>query len=107
MDFTSKSIIFRYGCHGLHVDTGQFKAEAVAQRVDRDHRFCLVCAFDTAEDELHLVFDCPACCSIRARFTTIFWVPAPTLSSLFTLYDHRFKFLHERLAHRSQLLESV
>ena len=42
---------FRCGCHGLHVDSGQFKP--VAQRVDREQRFCLVCASDTAEDEHH------------------------------------------------------
>ena len=77
-NFRSRSR-FRCGCHGFHVDTGQFK-----QRVDRDQRFCDVCAFDTAEDEHHFVFDCPACCSIRDRFTTIFWGPAPTLQlSLF------------------------
>ena len=78
---------FRCGCHGLHVDSGQFKP--VAQRVDREQRFCLVCASDTAEDEHHFVFDCPAYRSIRDRFTAIFWGPVPTLSSFFTLHDHR------------------
>ena len=98
---------FRCGCHGLHVDTGHF--EFVAQRVDRGHRFCLVCASDTAEDERHFVFDCTAYCSIRDRFTINFWEPAPTLSSFFTLHDHRViaKFLHKCFAHRSKLLESV
>ena len=43
--------------HGFHVDTGQF--EPVAQRVEREQRFCLVCATDSAEDETHFVFDCP------------------------------------------------
>ena len=66
---------FRCGCRGLHVDTGQFKP--VEQRVDRELRFCSVCATDTAEDEHHFVFDCPAYCSIRDRFTAIFWGPAP------------------------------
>ena len=66
---------------GLHVDSGQIKP--VAQRVDldREQRFCLVCASDAAEDEHHFVFDCPAYGSRRDRFTTIFWGPAPTLSS--------------------------
>ena len=98
---------FRYGCHGLHVDTGQFKP--VEQRVDRELRFCSVCATDTAEEEHHFVFDCPACCSIRDRFTAIFWGPAPTLSSFFTLRDHRViaKFLQECFAQRSMLLEGV
>ena len=40
---------FRCGRHGLHVNTGQFKP--VGQRVDREQRFCHVCASDTAEDE--------------------------------------------------------
>ena len=108
-NFRSRRLVsrFRHGRHGLHVDSGQFKS--VAQRVYREQRFCLVCASDTAEDEHHFVFDCPAYRSIRDRFTTIFWGPAPTLSSFFTLYDHRViaKFLHECFAHRSMLLESV
>ena len=76
---------FRCGCHGLHVDTGEFKP--VGQKVDREQRFCLVCASDTTEDEHHFVFDCPAYCSVRDRYTAIFWGPAPTLSSFFTLHD--------------------
>ena len=45
----------------------------------------------------------------RDRFTTMFWGPAPTLSSFFTLHDHGViaKFLHECFAHRSMLLESA
>ena len=108
-NFRNRTLVsrFRCRCRGLNVDTGQFKP--VAQRVDREHRFCLVCASDTAEDDYHFVFDCPAYCSIRERFTTIFWAPVPTLSSFFTLHDHRViaKFLHECFAHRSKLLESV
>lgn len=34
--------------------------------------FCPVCACDTAKDEAHFVFDCPAYCSIRDRFSAIF-----------------------------------
>ena len=88
---------FRCGCHGLHVDTGEFKP--VGQKVDREQRFCLVCASDTTEDEHQFVFDCPAYCSIRDRYTAIFWGPAPTLSSFFTLHDPRViaKLLHECL----------
>lgn len=98
---------FRCGCHGLHVDTGRFKA--VGQKVDREQRFCLVCASGTAEDEHHFLFDCPAYCSIRDRLTAIFWRPAPTMSSFFALHDPRViaKFLHECFAHRSMLLEDV
>ena len=91
------------------VDTGQFKP--VEQRVDsyREQRFCPVCETDTAEDEHHFVFDCPECSSIRERFTAIFWGPAPTLSSFFTLHDHKViaKFLHECFTHRSMFLEGV
>ena len=65
---------FRCGCHGLHVDTGEFKP--VGQKVDREQRFCFVCASDTTEDEHHFVFDCPAYCSIRDGYTAIFWGPA-------------------------------
>ena len=98
---------FRCGCHGLHVDTGQFKP--VGQRVDREQRFCHACATDTAENEHHFVFDCPEYCSIRDKSTAIFWGPAPTLYSFFTLHDHRViaKFLHECFALRSMLLEGV
>ena len=106
-NFRSRRLVsrFRCGCHGLHVDTGNFKPGG--QKVPREHRLCLVCGSDTAEDEHHFVFDCPAYCSIRDRFTAIFWGPAPTLSSFFTLHDPRViaKFLHECFTHRSMLLE--
>ena len=84
-------------------------SKPVEQRVDREQRSCPVCASDTAEDEHHLVFDCPAYCPLRDRFTAIFWGPAPTLSSFFTLHDHRViaKVLHECVAPRSMLLEGV
>ena len=40
-DFRSRRLVsrFRCGCHGLHVDSGQYKP--VAQRVDREYRFVL------------------------------------------------------------------
>ena len=40
-NFRSRTLVsrFRCGCHGLHVDTGQFKP--VAQRVDRSTAFVL------------------------------------------------------------------
>ena len=110
-NFRNRKLVsrFRCGCRGLHVDTSQFKP--VGQRVDREQRFCHVCASDTAEDEhqFQIVFDCPAYCSIRDRFTATFWGPAPTLSSFFTLHDHRViaKSLHECFALRSMLLEGV
>ena len=49
-NFKSRRLVsrFRCGCHGLHVDTGRFKP--VGQKVDREQRFCLVCASGTAED---------------------------------------------------------
>lgn len=56
----------------------------VGQKVDREQRFCLVCAPDTAEDEPHFVLDC---LSIRDAFTVIFWGPDPTLSTFLTLHD--------------------
>ena len=69
----------------LHVDTGQFKP--VEQRVNRELRFCSVCATDIAEDEHHFVFECPAYCSIRDRFTAIFCRP-PGTSPYFVFFLH-------------------
>ena len=90
---------FRCGCHGLHVDTGQFKP--VGESIDQEQGFCPVCPSDTPEDKHHFVFDCPAYCSIRDRFAANFWGPAPILSSFFTLHDHRViaKFLHTGLCY--------
>ncbi len=83
--FKSRKLIsrFRCGCHGLHVDTGRLLP--LTQQVPREQRHCVFCASGLAEDEHHFVFDCPAYCAIRSRFTNIFWGPAPTLSS-FLLY---------------------
>ncbi|KAL3132548.1 hypothetical protein ABBQ32_14236 [Trebouxia sp. C0010 RCD-2024] len=92
---------------GLHDPTHRFWSHDVL--LPREHRSCLVCGSDRAEDEHHFVFDCPAYCSIRDRFTAIFWGPAPSLSSFFTLHDPRViaKLLHECFAHRSMLLEDL
>ena len=85
-------------------------------RVDRQQRFCPVCASDTAEDEHTLCLTAldaqyigPIHILIRDRFTAIFWGPARTLSSFFTLRDHRViaKVSHECFAHKSMLLETV
>ncbi len=83
--FKSQKLIsrFRCGCHGLHVDTGRLLP--LAQQVPRQQRR-IFCASGSAEDEHHFVFDCPAYCAIRKKFTNIFWGPAPTLSSFFTLH---------------------
>jgi len=70
--FKNRKLIsrFRCGCHGLHVDTGRFSP--LAQQVPREQRHCVLCASGSAEDEHHFVFDCPAYCAIRNRFTNIF-----------------------------------
>ena len=107
--FRSRRLVsrFRCGCHGLHVDTGNFKP--AEQKVDMEQRFCLVCGSDTAEDAHHFLFDCPAYRAVRDRFTAIFWGPAPTVSSFFILHGPRViaKFFHECFAHKSMLLEGT
>ena len=37
----------RCGCHGVHLDTGNFKP--VGQKVPMEQHFCLVCGSDTAQ----------------------------------------------------------
>ncbi len=52
------------------------------------------------------VFDCPAYCAIRDSFITIFWGPAPTLSSFFVSHDPKViaRFLRECFELRCTLL---
>ena len=110
--FKSRKLIsrFRCGCHGLHglhVDTGRLLP--LAQQVPREQRhciFCIFCASGSAEDEHHFVFDCPAYCAIRNKFTNIFWGPAPTLSSFFTVHDPKViaRFLRECFEHGNTLV---
>ncbi len=78
----------------------------LAQQVSRKQRLCFHCNVGSAEDERHFVFDCPAYCAIMNRFTTIFWIPAPTLSFLFTLHDPKVtaRFLKECFEHRNTLV---
>ena len=86
------------------VDTGRLLP--LAQQVPREQRYCIFCASGSAEDEHHFVFDCPAYCAIRNKFTNIFWGPAPTLSSFFTLHDPKAiaRFLRECFEHRNTLV---
>ena len=104
--FKSRKLIsrFRCGCHGLHIETGRLLP--LAQQVPREQRHCIFCASGSAEDEHHFVFDCPAYCAIRNKFTNMFWGPAPTLSSFFTLHDPKViaRFLRECFEHRNTLV---
>ena len=72
--FNSRKLISRFscGCHGLRVDTGRLLPSA--QQVPRAQRHFVFCASGSAEVEHHFVFDCPAYCAIRNKFTNIFWV---------------------------------
>ena len=96
-------VMSRCGCHGLHVDTGRLLP--LTQQVPREQRHCVFCASGLAEDEQYFVFDCPAYCAIRNRFTNIFWGPSPTLS-FFTLHDPKViaRFLRECFEHRNTLV---
>ena len=61
---------FRSGCHGLHVDTGQWEGN-----VHRDwgDRLCLVCNSSQAvEDEQPFFFCCPAYASLRVQSADLF-----------------------------------
>ena len=49
---------FRYGCHGLHVDTGCFGKGM--EQLNREKRVCHACLSDCVEDEHHFLFDCSA-----------------------------------------------
>ena len=104
--FKSRKLIsrFRCGCHCVHVDTGRLLP--LTQQVPREQRHCVFGASGLAEDEHHFVFDCPAYCAIRSRFTNIFWGPALTLSSFFTLHDPKViaRFLRECIEHRNTLV---
>ena len=95
---------FRCGCHRLHVDTGRLVP--LAQQVSREQRHCVFFASGSAEDEYHFVFDCPAYRAIKNRFTNIFWGPAPTLSSFFTLHSPKViaGFLRECFEYRNTLV---
>ena len=72
----------------------------------REERHCVFCASGSAEDEQHFVFDSPAYCAIRNRFTHIFWGPAPTLSSFFALHDPKViaRFLRECFDYKNTLV---
>ena len=100
-------IRFRCGCHGLHVNTSTIRP--AEQKVNREQRCCLVRGSDTAEDDHHFVFDCPACCAIKDRFTAIFWGRAPTIFAFLTLHEPRAiaKVLPVCFAHMSVLLEGT
>ena len=62
--FKSRKLVTRFksGCHGLHLDTGNFNP--VGQQVSMEQLFCLR-GSETAEKEHHLVFDRSAYCSVR------------------------------------------
>ena len=81
----------RCGCHGLHVDTDRLLP--LAHQVPREQRRVL-CAFDSAKDEHHLVFDCPAYSTIRNQIHKNLLGPAPRLSSSLTLHDPKVIYLY-------------
>ena len=69
-DQLKQLIRFRTGAHHLAIETGRWQKKA------RSLRVCTKCTNGCVEDELHLLFECPAYSHLRRHF-------AP---SLFTLY---------------------
>ena len=54
----------RTGSHYLALETGRWKNP----RVPRDERLCEMCPRSVVEDEFHLLFECPAYDTIRAKY---------------------------------------
>jgi hypothetical protein len=62
----------RTGAHHLMIETGRWHKMDVGQGTlrapSREHRVCTKCRSYTVEDELHLLFECPAYHSIRVQY---------------------------------------
>lgn len=54
----------RTGAHHLAIETGRWSRP----RVPRAHRLCTKCSHTVVEDELHLLFECPAYHHIRLKY---------------------------------------
>jgi len=64
---------FRMGCHSLPNVTGRWA------KVPRAQRMCMHCDQQVIGDERHLVFECPAVQSIRARYPALFGADIATM----------------------------
>ena len=62
-DQLKQLIRLRTGAHHLTIETGRW------QRRARDSRVCCKCSASVVEDEMHLLFECPAYQQIRTRFS--------------------------------------
>jgi hypothetical protein len=66
----------RTGAHHLNVETGRWQkvdvGQGVRQAPSREHRVCTKCRAYTVEDELHLLFECPAYHNIREKYAVLF-----------------------------------
>ena len=67
--FSNRQLLsrFRCGCHGLHVDTGQWVDSK------REDRLCQVChSSKDMEDEQHFLCSCPAYSDVRQKYANLF-----------------------------------
>ena len=61
-------IQFRCSAHHLRVETGRWERPQLA----RGERVCEKCTRGVVEDELHVLFECPAYSSVRTQFSDLF-----------------------------------
>jgi hypothetical protein len=55
---------FRTGAHHLAIETGRWQRP----QVPRDERLCVRCTLHGVEDEMHILFECPAYQHIRSKY---------------------------------------
>ena len=86
---------FRCSCHSLRVETDRHLPAAV--RPPRHLRSCRFCCSSAAEDEHHMVFDCPVYAPLRFQYADLF-LSFSTCHDLGCFLDQRpdrvAKFVH-------------
>ena len=65
--YVNQLMRLRTGAHHLAIETGRW----TRPRLPRHHRICTKCTRTVVEDEVHLLFECPAYDHIRARYTEV------------------------------------
>lgn len=94
---------FRLGAHYLAIETGAWQGKP------RVERYCTFCATGEIEDEVHLIYNCPAYDDLRSQFDFIFNSLGEQNLKSFLDWQDKYaigKFLHLCFALRKRLVQS-
>lgn len=101
----------RLASHSLRIQTGRFGPN----RIDREHRTCLLCEKTEVEDEFHFVLVCHVFADLRKKYIDKYYYVRPSAFKFIQLLQNESKtvliklakFIKEAFIFRNSLINAM